>query len=95
VTLIVSQGAVAVPNVQGLSQDEAEAQLTGAGFNVVVQSEPNSAPAGRVIAQDPAPNTEAQAGSNVTITVSSGPPPPPTTPATPSPSPSPTNTDDD
>jgi eukaryotic-like serine/threonine-protein kinase len=98
VTLIVSQGQVAVPNVQGLTQEEAEAQLTEAGFNVVVQTEANSAAAGRVIGQDPAPNTDAQPGSNVTITVSSGPPPPttppPTSPASASPSASPSDTDD-
>ena len=94
VTLIVSQGEVAVPNVQGLSQADAETQLTDAGFNVVVQTQPNSASAGTVIAQDPGPNTQAQPGTNVTITVSSG-PPPPTTTAPPSPSPSPSETDND
>ena len=88
VTLIVSQGEVAVPNVQGLSQADAETQLTDAGFNVVVQTQPNSASAGTVIAQDPGPNTQAQPGTNVTITVSSGPPPPTTAPPSPSPSPS-------
>ena len=93
VTLIVSQGEVAVPNVQGLSQADAETQLTDAGFNVVVQTQPNSASAGTVIAQDPGPNTQAQPGTNVTITVSSGPPPPTTAP--PSPSPSPSETDND
>jgi eukaryotic-like serine/threonine-protein kinase len=94
VTLIVSQGEVAVPNVQGLSQADAETQLTDAGFNVVVQTQPNSASAGTVIAQDPGPNTQAQPGTNVTITVSSGPPPPTTPPPSPSASPSPTDTDD-
>jgi eukaryotic-like serine/threonine-protein kinase len=94
VTLIVSQGEVAVPNVQGLSQADAETQLTDAGFNVVVQTQPNSAAAGTVIAQDPGPNTQAQPGTNVTITVSSGPPPPTTPPPSPSASPSPTDTDD-
>ena len=93
VTLIVSEGEVAVPNVQGLSQADAETQLTDAGFNVVVQTQPNSASAGTVIAQDPGPNTQAQPGTNVTITVSSGPPPPTTAP--PSPSPSPSETDND
>jgi eukaryotic-like serine/threonine-protein kinase len=94
VTLIVSQGEVAVPNVQGLSQADAETQLTDAGFNVVVQTQPNSASAGTVIAQDPGPNTQAQPGTNVTITVSSGPPPPTTPPPSPSASPSPSDTDD-
>ncbi len=94
VTLIVSEGEVAVPNVQGLSQADAETQLTDAGFNVVVQTQPNSASAGTVIAQDPGPNTQAQPGTNVTITVSSGPPPPTTPPPSPSASPSPSDTDD-
>jgi beta-lactam-binding protein with PASTA domain len=78
---------VAVPSVVGSSQAAAEAQLTGAGFTVVVtQAESDTVPAGTVISQDPQAGVVSTPGSAVTIVVSTGPPPPT---ATPSPSASP------
>jgi serine/threonine-protein kinase len=78
---------VAVPNVVGSSQAGAEAQLTGAGFTVVVgQAESDTVPAGTVISQDPQAGVVATPGSRVGIVVSTGAPAPS---ATPSASPSP------
>lgn len=74
VTIFVSRGVkqVAVPNVLGLSQSEAVSQLTKAGLNSTVVLVPNSAPSGRVIAQDPTSSTKVNAGSTVRLNVSKG-----------------------
>jgi eukaryotic-like serine/threonine-protein kinase len=76
---------VAVPGVVGSSQAAAEAQLTGAGFTVVVsQAESDTVPAGSVISQDPQAGVVATPGSRVSIVVSTGPPAPsPTATASP------------
>jgi eukaryotic-like serine/threonine-protein kinase len=73
VTLFVSSGPpmVDVPDTVGMSQSEAEAALTQAGFNVVVVPQPSTpANSGRVISQSPS-GGQAQAGARVTITVGS------------------------
>ncbi len=73
---------VAVPNVVGSSQAGAEAQLTGAGFTVVVtQAESDTAPAGTVVSQDPQAGVAAAPGSRVGIVVSTGAPAPSPTPS--------------
>jgi beta-lactam-binding protein with PASTA domain len=78
---------VAVPNVVGSSQAGAEAQLTNAGFMVVVsQAESATVPAGTVVSQDPQAGVVAAPGSSVGIVVSTGAPAPT---ASPSASPSP------
>ncbi len=71
VTLFVSNGPqmVEIPNTIGSTRPEAEAALTGAGFNVIVQFAP--APPGqegRVINQSPL-NAEGKPGDTVTIVV--------------------------
>jgi eukaryotic-like serine/threonine-protein kinase len=74
VTLYASTGAapVAVPNVVGQQQSQAEATLQSKGFNVSTKSDPNSTqPSGTVISQSPSGGTAAP-GSTVTITVSGG-----------------------
>jgi len=74
VTLFVSTGQapVAVPNVVGQQQNQAEATLQAKGFNVNVKSDPTSSlPAGQVISQSPSGGT-APPNSTVTITVSGG-----------------------
>ena len=74
VTLFVSQGQapVAVPNVVGQPQDQAETALQAKGFHVSVKSDSTSSlPAGQVISQSPSGGT-APPGSTVTITVSGG-----------------------
>jgi serine/threonine-protein kinase len=77
VTIYVSSGAAsaAVPNVLGMTEDEAVATLQDAGFRVVriTQTVANPANDGRVIAQSPEGGTQAQRGSSVTITVGQSP----------------------
>jgi serine/threonine-protein kinase len=74
VTLFVSKGQapVAVPNVVGQQQNQAEATLQAKGFHVNVKSDSTSSlPAGQVISQSPNGGT-APPNSTVTITVSGG-----------------------
>jgi beta-lactam-binding protein with PASTA domain/tRNA A-37 threonylcarbamoyl transferase component Bud32 len=77
VTIFVSTGpdTVTVPNVLGETQDNARADLQGAGFGVDVKSEQaqQDSDIGKVIDQNPAGNTKAAKGSTVTITVGSQP----------------------
>lgn len=74
VTVFVSQGRkqVAVPNVIGLPQAEAVAQLTRAGLNSAVVLVPNAAPSGRVVAQNPTSGTKLNPGATVRLNVSKG-----------------------
>jgi serine/threonine-protein kinase len=73
VTVYVSTGSATaeVPEVVGLSQAEAEQQLSAAGFQVRISTQIVTDPDsdGRVIAQDPGAGVRAQRGSTVTITV--------------------------
>jgi serine/threonine-protein kinase len=74
VTLYVSTGAapVAVPNVVGEQQTQAESALQAKGFQVATKSDPASTqPVGTVLSQSPSGGT-APPGSTVTITVSGG-----------------------
>ena len=74
---------VAVPDVVGSSQAAAEAQLTDAGFAVVVvQSASDTVPAGSVISQAPQAGVIASQGSKVSIVVSTGPSTPTASPST-------------
>ncbi|MFY9587099.1 MAG: PASTA domain-containing protein [Actinomycetota bacterium] len=75
IVLTVSKGVerVAVPNVVGKTEAEANQMLTAAGFTVTVQKADNdTVPAGKVISQTPAAG-KANKGSAVTIVVSNGP----------------------
>jgi beta-lactam-binding protein with PASTA domain len=72
---------VAVPNLIGLTEAQADAAITGASVNAglvvgtdVLQS--NTAPAGTVIGQTPQSGTLVNFGSTVTETISTGPPAP-------------------
>jgi serine/threonine-protein kinase len=73
--VIVSAGPqlADVPDVVGLTADEATARLTRAGFRTRVQRVASSEPEGTVIAQDPVGGTRAQRGGVVRLTVSRGP----------------------
>jgi beta-lactam-binding protein with PASTA domain/tRNA A-37 threonylcarbamoyl transferase component Bud32 len=84
VTLFVSNGRLReVPDVVGLEQAEAEAEISDAGFNVSVRTtqveEPDAD--GRVISQTPAGGKERRRGDTVVITVGelTSPTPPPAT----------------
>jgi len=74
VTLYVSTGAapVAVPNVVGQQENQAQSTLQAKGFQVAVKQDPaSSQPTGQVVSQSPSGGT-APPGSTVTITVSGG-----------------------
>jgi serine/threonine-protein kinase len=74
VDLQVSQGSVAVPDVVGATQSDAESAVESAGFVAsVTQKSSSSVPSGRVIEQNPTAGVQARPGSTVTIVVSTGP----------------------
>ncbi|RMB85564.1 Stk1 family PASTA domain-containing Ser/Thr kinase [Streptomyces shenzhenensis] len=75
VSLVVSTGApkVAVPDVQGLTFDKAEAQLTAKGFEVDKKTKESDQTPDVVIGQDPAGDTELEKGSTITLTVAKAP----------------------
>jgi len=63
-----------VPNVVGLSSNEAISRLNADGFNANPRIVDSTAPQGQVVAQNPTPGTSRPKGSSVTIQVSNGPP---------------------
>ena len=76
VTLVVSRGKekTAIPDVVGRPQDQAEAALGDAGFQVGTQEQEDAdAEPGTVLAQDPPAGTQAAAGTRVTLTVATAP----------------------
>jgi beta-lactam-binding protein with PASTA domain len=78
VTLFVSNGRLEeVPDVVGLDQDEAEADLGDAGFRVSVRAREVEEPdrEGRVLSQTPSGGREQRKGSTVVITVGALPAP--------------------
>jgi beta-lactam-binding protein with PASTA domain len=91
VTLFVSNGKVEkVPDVVGLDQGEAEAELRSAGFRASVRTRPVTVPDqdGTVLSQSPAGGKDRRKGESVTITVGvltppAGSPSPPSSPGAP------------
>ncbi len=81
VILLVSLGPLkptqtrVLPNVMGMSQDEALAALQNAGFNVTSLTETNSddVAAGYICIQDPAPDASYPEGTEVALVISVGP----------------------
>jgi beta-lactam-binding protein with PASTA domain len=77
VNLVISSGPqmVAVPNVEGLTQDAATAAITGAKLKVgtVTQQTNNTVATGKVTSQDPAVGSSVAQGSPVNLVISSGP----------------------
>jgi serine/threonine-protein kinase len=76
VTLVVSSGPakVTVPDVTGESEAQAKSDLHGQGFEVSTTTQTStSTPAGDVISQTPAGNSQAPTGSTVTIVVAKAP----------------------
>ncbi len=73
VDVFVSEGAddFAMPDVEGLTEEEATDELEGRGLDVRVVREVvgDSSQVGRVIAQDPSPGTTVRRGDSVEITV--------------------------
>ncbi len=77
ITLLISSGAkrVSVPSVIGEQQDAADTQLRDAGLIPNFENRDSNAPAGQVIAQDPAGGTIVRQHTTVTVVVSNGPAP--------------------
>lgn len=75
VLLATSGGGIAVPDVTGMTQDEAAAALEDAGLVVgdVTEAAADEVPAGSVVSQDPVGGATADEGTAVALTVSSGP----------------------
>jgi len=77
VSIWVSTGApkTTVPNVKGLSRDEAVSRLAGANLNADVHEVPSSEQPDVVLAQDPKAGEKVNQNTKVRINVSSGPKP--------------------
>lgn len=75
VDLVISSGPeeVLVPSVVGLQEEQARQNIEAVGLEVQVNRQPDSAPEGQVIAQDPEGGTPATRGDTVVILVSEGP----------------------
>ena len=81
VSVTVSSGPElsTVPNVVGLTAEQAQAELWNAYFDSTVVTVPNNEPEGTVVSTDPPAGTEADwRAITVTVNVSAGPPPEPT-----------------
>lgn len=74
VTIVVSRGVrlVAVPDVVGLDEAEAKAQLRSAGLIPNVETRHADEPQGQVLEQAPAPGSEVRRREEVVIVVSTG-----------------------
>lgn len=74
VYIVGTMNRVTVPDVQGLTRQDALSQLTDRGLNPQVDTRPDgSVQEGRVIGTDPAANSSVSSGSDVTVNVSTGP----------------------
>jgi hypothetical protein len=75
-TVASNPQVVVAPNLVGLSQEQAGAQLTQAGLNLGrINALPSQHLAGTVISQTPAPGDSLRPGGTVDIAISAGPPP--------------------
>ena len=74
VKVVLSKGPKSVPlvDVTGRSIEEATQILENAGFTVQPEYQPNGAPPGRVLWQDPQPNDAQRQGSTIKLGVSQG-----------------------
>ena len=72
VTIFVSSGRLAVPNLIGLQEPQAVQKLQTLGFKVAVKRVASTHPKGIVIDQEPTAGVTAVSGTTVTLSVSSG-----------------------
>ena len=72
VTIFVSTGRLAVPNVTALRLADAQQKLQALGFKAEVKRVASTKPKGIVLDQDPAAGVTALRGTTVTLSVSSG-----------------------
>jgi serine/threonine-protein kinase len=75
-------GQTTVPNVVGLSEDEAKQELEQADLQANVVEVPSQEPAGTVVAQNPVSGGSVRSGSTVRLNVSAGAEEPPATTGT-------------
>lgn len=76
VNIVISSGAIAIPNVVGMPSTQAQAVLTNAGFNVELVEQPDAEYApGTVIMQEPQQGESATLGATVTIIIATAPTP--------------------
>jgi beta-lactam-binding protein with PASTA domain len=74
VTLFVSNGNVKVPNVVGMTCNDAQSTLSASNLQGSCTNTPSdTVPAGQVISQSPGAGNQAPQGSTVSLQVSSGP----------------------
>ncbi|MGU3503023.1 Stk1 family PASTA domain-containing Ser/Thr kinase [Mycobacterium sp. C31M] len=74
VYIVGAVNRVQIPDVQGLTSQEAVSQLQDSGLNPVVDSRPDgSVESGRVIGTDPGSGSSVSSGDDVTVNVSTGP----------------------
>jgi serine/threonine-protein kinase len=66
-----------VPDISGLSGDQARRVLANTGYQVHVEIVSDARPAGRVVAVQPAAGTVLRVPGRVLLQLSAGPPPPP------------------
>ncbi len=95
IRITISDGSKkTVPNVKGLTKDEAASKIEKAGLNYsFVYRNSNDVEKGKVINQSIASGSEVSGGTTVTVTISNGPSSggnTPTPPPTPTPNPTPT-----
>jgi beta-lactam-binding protein with PASTA domain len=74
VTLVVSLGPPAVPNLVGKPAADAEAEVTALGLTFDSSTVPSLAAAGTVISSTPAAGAAVEPGSSISLVVSGGPP---------------------
>ncbi len=72
VTIFISSGRLAVPDVVGLRLPVAQQRLQARGFKVEVKQAASTKPKGMVLDQDPAAGVTALRSTTVTLSVSSG-----------------------
>jgi serine/threonine-protein kinase len=72
VTISISSGRLAVPNVTALPLQQAQQRLSGAGFQSEVDRVASSRPKGIVVEQSPVAGVTAVSGTTVKLSVSSG-----------------------
>jgi beta-lactam-binding protein with PASTA domain len=72
VTIFISSGRLAVPDVTGLALTDAEQKLKARGFKAQVKRVASSRPKGTVLSQEPVAGVTAVSGTTVTLSVSSG-----------------------
>jgi eukaryotic-like serine/threonine-protein kinase len=89
VNVMISSGKAVVPDVVGMTRNDAADKLAGLGFNIKTAFQESTEPENTVLKQSAKAGAKLDYGSSITITVAQPAPPSPTTTTAP---PSPTTT---